>query len=194
MTEPQTGRGRAKLVLIAVIFIAPLLFAAWMYYGNQVWQPAGRTNHGTLLEPIVNLNEAPGSEGLKRLTDTTEGRWVMILSEDGACQEACQDALYRMRQSRLMLGNDMTRVARIFLHGDIRPDTVWLDGEHPGLITISNEGLSGMLKRKKPQDSGSGGLFLVDPLGNLVMYFAPDLAPEDMVSDIEHLLELSRIG
>lgn len=193
MTEPQAGRGRGKLLLIAIIFIAPLLFAAWMYYGNQGWQPAGRTNHGVLLEPIVNLNEAPGLDSLWQLTDT-EGRWVMILGEAGACGGACRDALYRMRQSRLMLGNDMSRVARIFLHGDIRPDTVWLDGEHPGLITISNEGLSGMLNRKKPQGSGSGGLYLVDPLGNLVMYFAPDLAPEDMVSDIEHLLELSRIG
>ena len=193
MTEPQAGRGRAKLLLIAVIFIAPLVVAAWMYYGNQGWQPAGRTNHGVLLEPIVNLNEAPDSLG--QLTDgQTEGRWVLILSEDDACLEACRDALYRMRQSRLMLGNDMTRVARIFLHGDIRPDTVWLDEEHSGLITISNEGLNGILNRKKPQGSGSGGLYFVDPLGNLVMYFAADLAPEDMVSDIEHLLELSRIG
>ena len=193
MTERQAGQGRAKLGLIAFIFIAPLVVAAWMYYGNQGWQPVGRTNHGVLLEPIVNLNEAPRPDSLWQLTDT-EGRWVMILREGGACQEACRDALYRMRQSRLMLGNDMTRVARIFLHGDIGPDTVWLDGEHPGLITINNEGLSGMLNRKKPQGSGSGGLYLVDPLGNLVMYFAPDLAPEDMVSDIEHLLELSRIG
>ena len=192
MTEPQAGQGRRKLLLIAFIFIAPLVVAGWMYYGNQGWQPAGRTNHGVLLEPIVNLNESTGAS-LRELADT-EGRWVMVLNEAGACEEACRDALYRMRQSRLMLGNDMTRVARIFLHGDIRPDTVWLDGEHPGLITISNEGLSGMLDRKKPQGSGSGGLYLVDPLGNLVMYFAPDLAPEDMVSDIEHLLELSRIG
>jgi hypothetical protein len=34
----------------------------------------------------------------------------------------------------------------------------------------------------------------VDPLGNLVMYFPPDLDLRDMVEDIQHLLDLSRIG
>ena len=107
---------------------------------------------------------------------------------------ACREALHRMRQSRLMLGNDMPRVARIFLHGDIGPDTVWLGEQHNGLTTISNQGLSDVLDRKRPDGSAPHGLFLADPLGNLVMYFAADLAPKDMVSDLEHLLKLSRIG
>ena len=40
----------------------------------------------------------------------------------------------------------------------------------------------------------TGGYYLVDPLGNLVMYFQPDIDPQAMVEDIKHLLELSRIG
>jgi hypothetical protein len=43
-------------------------------------------------------------------------------------------------------------------------------------------------------DLPAGGYYLVDPLGNLVMYFRPDLDPSDMVDDIKHLLRLSRIG
>lgn len=181
MTEPSVSRGRLKLAFIAAIFLAPLLGAAWMYYGDRIWQPVGRTNHGNLLEPIVNLNEPAGPNALNTLTaNATDGLWSMMHAEAGACGEACRDALFRMRQSRLMLGNDMSRVARIFLHGDIGPDKVWLDEQHSGLITISNEGLSRVLDRKRPQGSGPGGLFLVDPLGNLVMFFAADLAPEDM--------------
>jgi len=195
MTEPAAGRGRLKLALLASIFLTPLFVAAWMYYGEPVWQPVGRTNHGSLLEPIINLNAPPGPATLNTLTaGETDGRWSIILAATGDCAETCRDALYRMRQSRLMLGNDMSRVVRIFLHGDIGPDKVWLDEQHSGLITIRNDGLSKVLDRKRPQGSGQGGLFFVDPLGNLVLFFAADLAPEDMVSDIEHLLELSRIG
>lgn len=195
MTTASTGQGRTKLLVIAAIFAIPLIFAAFMYYGQAGWQPAGRTNHGLLLEPIVNLNEAVPAASLDTLTDNqTDGQWAVILPESSRCGDACRDGLYRMRQTRLMLGNDMTRVVRILLHGDMAPDRVWLDKEHPGLIVSAGAELGSILDEKKPAAAKPGGLFLVDPLGNLVMYFPADLAPEDLVSDLEHLLELSRIG
>ena len=190
MNQTPAPSGRLKLLLVGAVFAVPLIVAAFMYYGDQNLAPTGRTNAGELLEPFVNLNErrAGFSEEL------TERRWALIYLDRAACGESCRDALYRMRQSRLMLGNDMTRMARIFLHGDIAPDRVFLDREHAGLTTISDDGLSELLDQKRPDGLQPGGLFLVDPLGNLVMYFAADLEPDDMVGDIEHLLELSRIG
>ena len=77
----------------------------------------------------------------------------------------CRNALYCMRRLRLML----TRVARILLHGDIGPDRVCPDEQHEGLISISNEGSSTVLDLKRPDGLGPGELFLVDPLGKLVM-------------------------
>ena len=193
MSTMPADRGRMKLLGIAALFLLPLAFAAWMYFGERNWQPAGRTNAGELLEPIISLNDA--TEGLNVLTDgATDGHWAVIYADRGPCAESCQEALYRMRQTRLMLANDMSRVERVFLHGDIAPDTVWIEEEHAGLITLTNPGLSQLLEQKRSPESGPGGLYLVDPLGNLVMYFPAALAPEDMVSDIEHLLDLSRIG
>jgi hypothetical protein len=71
---------------------------------------------------------------------------------------------------------------------------VFLADEHPGLITIEDSALEALLNNKRPVDLPAGGYYLVDPLGNLVMYFRPDLDPSDMVDDIKHLLRLSRIG
>ncbi len=188
-------RGRTKLLLIAAVFLAPLAAAVWLYVANPELAPAGRTNFGTLLQPIVNLDMESGLYSVPALsTDDTEGRWLLIYTNSEACDDPCRNELYRMRQARLMLGNDMQRVVRVFLHAEIGPDTVWLSEQHAGLITISNERLAAVLTRKRPADAGTGGLFLVDPLGNLVMHFAAGLDPQDMVSDIEHLLELSRIG
>jgi len=64
----------------------------------------------------------------------------------------------------------------------------------PGLIALENGGLSAILTNKKPEGLAGGGYYLIDPLGNLVMYFAPDIVPGDMVDDIKRLLKLSRIG
>lgn len=196
-------RGRAGLLLIAAVFLVPLVAAAWLYYSGQGLQPEGRTNAGRLLQPIVNVNEALSAADRVSVTPATipdltdgasSGKWVLLYRNSADCTEACVAALYRMRQSRLMLGRDMTRVVRVFLHGDIPPDKVLLETEHEGLITISNSDLDGVLDRKRPADLAPGGLFLIDPLGNLVMYFAAELTPEAMVDDIEHLLDLSRIG
>lgn len=193
--SPRAGRGRLKLGLIALVFLMPLALAAWLYYEGAGLQPEGRTNAGRLLEPIVNVDEALEATTLAELTDgRSEGHWLLVYRNAGPCGEDCEAALYRMRQSRLMLGNDMSRLVRVFLHGDIRPDTVLFETGQEGLVITSNGGLGGILDRKRPDDLAPGGLFLIDPLGNLVMYFAADLPPDDMVEDIEHLFELSRIG
>ncbi len=181
---PQQGRSRVQLALIALVFLGPLAVAAWLY--SQGSSPTGRTNHGALLEPIVSVSES--------LPGVPERSWVLLYRNPGACDDTCQDALYTARQARLMLGKEMDRVQRVFLHGDSPPDTVFLADEHPGLITIEDSALDALLDNKKPAELPAGGYYLVDPLGNLVMYFRPDLDPSDMVDDIKHLLKLSRIG
>ena len=93
-----------------------------------------------------------------------------------------------------MLGKDMDRVGRIFLHGESLPDKVFLDDQHRGLITISDKSLGALLEERRPKELPPGGIYLVDPLDNLIMYFPPDIVPGDMADDLKHLLELSRIG
>jgi hypothetical protein len=182
---------RPQLLLIAFVFFGPLLLAAWMYYGGHFTRATSGSNHGELLEPLVNLNEEFPDSALLAGSD---GRWLLLYAHETNCGESCVAALYTIRQSRLMLGKEQDRLARGFLHGDTPPDTVFLADEHPGLITTQDAGLYRLLNNKKPTETPGGGYFLVDPLGNLVMYFRPDIDPADMVDDIKHLLRLSRIG
>lgn len=195
MTGGTPKKSLAPPLLVLLLFAGPLIAAAWLYYAGQSWQPAGRSNNGLLLEPFVNLNEQPGVPALTRLTgDSSDGYWVLIYVGRSACAADCEEALHRLRQTRLMLGNDMNRVVRVFLRGDATADTVRTDAQHPGLITISDARLGDLLDARRPAGVAAGGLYFVDPLGNLVMYFPADLDPARMVEDIEHLLELSRIG
>ena len=190
MTGKKTTWARVQMLLIASVFLGPLVVAAVMYYSGAL-QPAGRTNHGELLEPIINAAEAlPGSI----IAEQGDGHWVLAYVNQDDCDSACVSGLHTIRQSRKMLGKEMDRVVRVFLHGDTTPDTVFLESEHAGLIAASDNDLVALLNNKKPAAAEAGGYYLLDPLGNLVMYFEPNIDPADMVEDIKHLLKFSRIG
>jgi cytochrome oxidase Cu insertion factor (SCO1/SenC/PrrC family) len=190
MTEKKTTWARVQMLLIASVFFGPLVIATVMYYGGY-FQPEGRTNHGALLEPIVNVtDELPGSE----ITAKGDGHWVLIYADASECKDACVNALYTIRQAHKLLGKESERLLRVFLHGESSADTVFLADEHAGLIALRDERLSALLNNKKPAELAAGGYFLMDPLGNLVMYFEPEIDPSDMVGDLKRLLKLSRIG
>ena len=186
MTDVPQRKSRLQLLLVALVFLGPLAVAAWLY--SQGTSPSGRTNHGVLLEPIINIGKPSSMPGVAQRT------WILLYRNPGACDEPCRAALFTYRQARLMLGKEMDRVQRVLLHGDSPPDTVFLAEEHPGLITIEDSDLDVLLNNKRPAELPAGGYYLVDPIGNLVMYFQPDLDPGEMVDDIKHLLRLSRIG
>ena len=191
MTRKKDSAGRLQLALLALVFFGPLLLAAGMYFTGASFQPAGRTNNGDLLQPVIPIaDELPDSS----LLDNIGGRWLLLYSNDGACEDACNRALYILRQSRLALGNDRDRLGRVLLRVESAPDTVNPGENYAGTIILTDDALSEWLQDKKPAAAASGGYFLIDPLGNLVMYFSPKIDPSAMVEDIEHLLELSRIG
>lgn len=191
MTAKKIFTGRLQLALIALVFFGPLFLAAGMYFTGASFQPGGRTNIGDLLKPIVPIvDELPDSA----LLDIIDGRWLLIYSDRGACDDDCRHALYIMRQARLALGNDMDRLGRVLLRGGTAPDTVIPGDDFAGTIILTDDVLGEWLLDKKPAASAPGGYFLVDPLGNLVMYFSPEIDPSAMVEDVKHLLELSRIG
>jgi hypothetical protein len=190
VTEQLSRGGRLQISIIALVFFGPLILATWMYMTGQL-RPAGNTNSGELLDPIVNLVESlPGSA----ILSATDAPWRLVYLNEAACDEPCLAALHRLRQIRLMLGNDMDRVGRIFLHGESLPDKVFLDDQHRGLITISDKGLGELLEDRRPKELPPGGIYLVDPLNNLIMYFSPEVVPGDMADDLKHLLELSQVG
>ena len=186
----MSGRqGKVQLLLVALVFFGPLIGAAWLYYKGDSLQPDARANHGALLEPIVNLHDVVPRSAL-----LAHRAWLLLYPNDGPCSEDCRRALYTIRQSRLMLGKEMDRVKRVFLHGAEPPDTLFIAEEHKGLITLQDAALRAVLDNKKPDTLVGGGYYLIDPHGNLVLYFSPDIEPRDIVDDIKRLLKLSRIG
>jgi hypothetical protein len=175
------ARNFRTVALLAALFLLPLLLSFWMYYGIG-WQPAGRSNHGELFAPARPLPDASG------LT----GKWSLVYVGDGRCDEPCRRALHVMRQTRLALNKDMTRVNRVFLVARECCDHVFLEREHVGLTVVETPATA--LLNAFPNADRANALFVVDPLGNLVMRHDARANPKGLLEDLKKLLKLSHIG
>jgi hypothetical protein len=203
-TTPDDLRARNLRMLggLAALFLVPLMVAFYMYYGTD-WRPVKRVNHGTLISPArplplvhlpqVSLTEAAappaGAAGELRK------QWSLVYIGTGNCDEPCRQALYVMRQTRLSLNNNMTRVDRVFLTTGACCAREFLAKEHPGLIVLDATGTDGTrLLREFPQDGRPYSVFIVDPLGNLMMSYDARQNPKGLLEDLQKLLRLSHIG
>ncbi len=191
------ARNLRTLALLAGLFIVPLALAFFTYYGTS-WRPIKSVNHGELIHPARPLPAstlpavlpAPGAAGT-----LFHDKWSLVYVGDGACPQACQQALYVMRQTRLSLNNDMTRVARVFLvTGDCCAREL-LEREHPGLAVLDASGEAAQdLVAQFPADAREHTLYVVDPLGNLMMSYDARANPRGLLDDLKKLLRLSHIG
>jgi hypothetical protein len=207
-TTPRELRARnlRTLAALGALFMLPLLVSFWMYYATD-WRPAGRVNHGVLVSPPrplpqVHLPRASLSEPGARQTGGDSGQsplfrqqWSLVYIGSGSCDESCREALFVMRQTRLSLNNDMTRVARVFLATDGCCAREFLAREHAGLIVLDATGSEGMrLLHEFPSAGREHSLFIVDPLGNLMMSYDARQSPKGLLQDLQKLLRLSHIG
>jgi hypothetical protein len=196
-------RGQRQLVLLAALFFVPLAVAFWLYYGPTSWRPVGGTNKGDLVDPAVPLPAVALAkpDGTRTGTDFLQGKWTIAYLGDGACDERCREALYLSRQSRIALNKDMDRVQRVFLATGNCCDSGFLAAEHPDLAVavLGNDADSQALLAKIPALGGvppatAGRLYVIDPLGNLVLSYSAAAPDKALLTDVKKLLRLSHIG
>jgi hypothetical protein len=179
--SPATSR--RALWLLALLFFAPLLLSFWLYYDSS-WRPAGRTNHGELIEPPRPLPATVFRQ-----------RWSLVYVGDGGCDAGCRQVLHTMRQTHASMGRLGARLQQVFLVNAGCCDHAYLAREHPELrvIDASSPESAGLLGNF-PADRLRESLFIVDPLGNLMMRYDTRLDPRGLRQDLTKLLELSHVG
>jgi hypothetical protein len=191
MTPPPSPeavrKGRRTLLLLALITIAPVLASYAAYY----WWPRDRqVNYGELL-PTRPAPEVAGTrvDGKPFKLSDLRGKWVLVVAAGGACDASCAQALYAMRQSRTMQGREMERIERVWLVSDDAAPAPATLGEHPDLTVVRGPG-PGLAAF----GAGADRIYLVDPLGNLVLAYPRDPDIKGVGKDLTRLLKASRIG
>lgn len=186
-TQALRARNLRTLAALAGLFFLPLLASAWLYYGMS-WTPGGHINHGELIRPARPLPAVPDPTLFR-------GKWTLVYVGDGSCDADCRATLYVMRQTRLALGAEMPRVARVFLATANCCAKDYLAREHAGIsILDAAGGVGAQVLGQFPAGDRAHTLFVVDPLGNLMMRYDVRHEPRGLLVDLRRLLELSQIG
>ncbi len=190
------ARNLRTLSLLAGLFLLPLLLAFCTYYASG-WRPAAHSNHGELIQPVRPLPpvDLPVPADWPRSSEPLfHGKWSLLYVGSGGCDSGCRQALYVMRQTRLSLNNDATRVVRVFLVSSDCCAVQGLKAEQAGLLLEDGSGPAGApLLAAIPADR-QHTLFIVDPLGNLMMRYDARREPKGLLQDLKKLLSLSHIG
>ncbi|MGY8527096.1 SCO family protein [Paracidovorax citrulli] len=197
--DARTRRGRIQMLLLLLVCASPVIASYLTFY---VFRPAfGTANYGTLIEPQRPLPAAlVRDEGGREVPlEGMRGKWLLISTDRASCDEACARKLFTMRQIRAGQGRERERIVPVWMisgDGPVDPRLVAAYNEpYAGVrfLRIDREALRGWL----PADEGGtieAGLYLVDPLGNLMMRYPANPDPKKMHSDLNRLLKYSRIG
>ncbi len=193
---------RTPMILVAALFALPIVLAYGLYWYG--WRPAGTMNTGELVASVrpiadVKLRTLQGKD--MRFYDFRR-KWVLAYFGPASCLDVCERNLYKMRQVRLTQGKNADRIERVFIVTDARaldqlPSKL---AAYPGMHVITGpaENIEALaqqfaLPAGSPLD-GLGRIYVVDPLGNLMMSYPADADPSGMRKDLARLLKVSQIG
>ena len=168
------------------------VFGAYALYA--LWRPATFTNYGQLVPPtpVAGL-VARQPDGSDFSFAALKGKWVFVVVDSGACDAFCRQKLYKIRQVRLTQGKDMDRIERAWLIDDDTRPAADLALEYQGTQHVYAKGsplLTGLPAERSVRDH----IYVVDPLGNLMMRYPRDADASKMKKDLTRLLRVSRIG
>ena len=184
-------RNNHKLLIIIVMLCAPVAISYFLFFSGI--RPAS-VNYGALMEvtPLQGsaLNQA--DETIFRIRQL-RGKWVLLSVGSSTCDEKCNKSLYFMRQVRTMQNAEKSRIERVWLIDDGEPpQNLQLAEDYKGMFFINAKD-SKLLEELPAVESVRDHIYMIDPLGNLMMRFPKDPDPIQMAKDIKRLLKISQI-
>lgn len=197
-------RVRARLVLIslAALFLVGMAIA-YLLVGSG-WRPSATKNYGELVHPARPLAdvELVALDGRRVRLEQLRGRWNLVYFGPAYCLAPCTDNLYKMRQITAAQGKQAGRVQRVFVVTDAAAMD-WLRytlKEYPGMeVLVGSPQAVRQLAAQFALPTGGAldelhRIYVVDPLGNLMMSYPADADPRGMNKDLSFLLKASQIG
>jgi cytochrome oxidase Cu insertion factor (SCO1/SenC/PrrC family) len=185
-----------QLILIAMLFAAPVV-TAWVAWTFATSEGVGSTtNAGTLVRPArpltpVSLVDAEGGALPERLLS---GRWSYVLFAEAGCDAACLERLYLTRQVRLGVSKDMSRVQRVLVLPQAPAELERLRADHPDLLIAIATGQNWAELKRQFELASDSTFYLVDPLGNLMMRYPAQVPAKGILKDLRKLLKASQVG
>lgn len=168
------------MILLLSVFFVPLI-ASWIlfYFHNDFH--LGTTNHGTLVNP------AQPSEDLALANSTTK-QWQIVYVPKGCGDEK---RMYLLHQLRLVLGKDSHRVTLTVVADQ---SCAAEDAHDFRKVIFSDAQYQNLQKSLASNETSTDKIYLMDPIGNIFMYYGSNTDPMNILRDLQKVLEVSQIG
>lgn len=191
--QTQPRKPYALWVLIFIFFVPMIVAYGYFFLGDQF----STGNHGELINPVVQVEQLhlKDQQGQNKLFE--EAKWVMIFIADKDCDAVCNKNLYNMRQINIALGKNAHRFQHMVIHLEaMGPEFSQLvSAEHPNALhAYGSRDIISRTLLSSQESMDSNAIYIMDPLGNIMMRFASDVSPKLILKDLNRLLKISRIG
>jgi cytochrome oxidase Cu insertion factor (SCO1/SenC/PrrC family) len=180
------------------IFAAPVL-AAWFFFLNPQYLPSGRSNLGDLISPVVAFPtdlDLVAPDGTAFDLGTLEGKWTLAFLSGDDCADPCRARLRDLRQIRLALGENSLSTERLLILTDSQAagEAEHLASDYRGMHVALTDARGGerLLNLLGEGETALGRIYILDPMGNLMMRYAPDAPSKDILKDIGRLIKASK--
>ncbi len=201
MREEGNKKNRLVLILVIAVFLSPVILSWLVFNYTDYLEKRGTSNHGDLIIPIRPIADLALLDPVN--TDRKEslhGKWSMVYVAQ-SCDDVCMDNVYRMRQIHIAMDKHSLRVQRVLLlTGQQANELSGLLNDYAGQQVVNTRGVNSdallaVFRLKNTDDPLTmGRIYIVDPMGNLMMKFESTANPKDIMADLKKLLRASRIG
>jgi hypothetical protein len=195
----QTRRGRIQMLLLLLACAAPVIASYLAYY--VIKPEGGKTNFGTLVYPAQELNTA-------WLNVPLQGKWTLLIARPaGECHindKKCIEALFLMRQVKVAMGRESSRVQLLWVNTDgqaVDPEVAKIyDEQSAGFKVVSlpiDPNIKVAFEAWLNKEGAGQEIQLLDPSPAKMMYFPVTNSPKEFASikkDLERLLKLNHKG
>jgi cytochrome oxidase Cu insertion factor (SCO1/SenC/PrrC family) len=198
-------KNRIVLLILLASFVIPFVVGDLAY--RLGWYQGGQTNKGQLIDPPVSFAElhAADAVGKPAAADFAAKHWWLLYVVPSDCDVACRNRLFQMRQVRKALGREEDRVRQVLVFTSAPSSELeaLLEAEFKDFVRITARApaVDSALQRLLPDASGAGQLYIMDPLGWIMLAYPPEadekasvVKAEDVLQDLKKLLKASRIG
>jgi cytochrome oxidase Cu insertion factor (SCO1/SenC/PrrC family) len=190
----EKRRGRRMLLLLLTLFALPLLIVVAMYWLE--WQPGG-TSHGQLISPPrpLQLPELQTLQGKIFGSAQWKDKWSLVYVSGQRCDADCTAQLHDLRQIHASLNKEIGRVQRVLLIASEDKDgnLASVQQQYPDLAILAGPGAQ-QLAGQFGSAAQAGNVYLVDPLGNVMMRYPQGYQARGLRKDLMRLLTYSWAG
>jgi len=162
-----------NLFLLIMVFVLPIIASELLYLYRQHID-FKTLNHGVIVNPPIDVKFL-----YQGMNNATEKKWRLLQVTDDFCDAQCEKEFYQLGQVKKILGKDRDRVLVISIGGKYTK----LDQLN---MLFAQHGEKNFIVKNK--------IYIVDPLGNLFMYYPAAANPMNILKDMQRVLEVSQIG